>query len=89
MKISLNPHKNTPKTNFKGIYNNKMLLKGLKFAADNSALFCATTSLALSTIARPAAILSTPKTDKKNKFTIVNNSKGNKKDRQCPVRLFE
>ena len=67
MKISLNQHKNTPKSNFKGIYNNKMLFIGLKFAADNSALFCATTSLALSTIARPAAILSTPKTDKKNK----------------------
>ncbi len=67
MKISSNLNKNTPKTNFKGVYNNKMLLKGLEFAANNSALFCATTSLAMSTLARPVAILSTPKTDKKNK----------------------
>ena len=67
MKISSNLNKNTPKTNFKGVYNNKMLLKGLEFAANNSALFCATTSLALSTLARPAVILSTPKTDKENK----------------------
>ena len=49
------------------IYNSKIIKKGLEFAADNSALFVATTSLALSTIARPLAILSTPKTDKENK----------------------
>ena len=49
------------------IYNNKILKKGLEFAADNSALFVATTSLVLSTVARPLAILSTPKTDKENK----------------------
>lgn len=49
------------------IYNSKILKKGLEFAADNSALFVATTSLVLSTAARPLAILSTPKTDKENK----------------------
>ena len=67
MKINIHRPTSTPKTNFKSAYNNKMLLKGLEFAANNSALFCATTSLVFSTIARPAAILATPKTDKKNK----------------------
>ncbi len=67
MKINSNFYKNTTPTNFKGIYNSKFLLKGLEFAANNSSLFCATTSLALSAIARPIAILSTPQTDKKNK----------------------
>ncbi len=49
------------------IYNNKIFKKGLEFAADNGALFVATASLALSTVARPIAIMSTPKTDKENK----------------------
>jgi len=49
------------------IYNNKLFKKGLEFAADNGALFVATTSLALSTIARPIAIMSTPKTDIENR----------------------
>lgn len=52
---------------FGGLYNNKALKKGLEFAADNGALFAATTTLALSLTARPAAILATPKTDKENK----------------------
>ncbi len=52
---------------FKGIYNSSTLKKGLKFAADNGALFAATTTLALSLTARPAVILATPKTDKENK----------------------
>ena len=49
------------------IYNNKLFKKGLEFAADNGALFVATTSLALSTIARPLIIMCTPKTDIENK----------------------
>lgn len=49
------------------IYNSKLFKKGLEFASDNGALFAAGTSLALSTIARPIAILSTPNTDKENK----------------------
>ena len=48
-------------------YNNKTLKKGLEFAADNGALFAATTTLALALTARPASILLTPKTDKENK----------------------
>lgn len=49
------------------IYNNKLFKKGLEFAADNGTLFVATTSLALSTFARPIAIMATPKTDIENK----------------------
>lgn len=63
MKVSAN--KNAP--SFKGIYNSKVLKKGLEFAANNGSLFAATTSLVLSTAARPIAILSTPNTDKENK----------------------
>ena len=48
-------------------YKSKTLKKGLEFAADNGALFAASTSLALSTVARPIAIYSTPKTDKENR----------------------
>ena len=49
------------------IYNNKFFKKGLEFAANNGALFTATASLALSTVARPLAIMSTPNTDIENK----------------------
>lgn len=48
------------------IYNSKILKKGLKFAAENGALFAASASLVFST-ARPLIILATPKTDKENK----------------------
>lgn len=49
------------------IYNSKIFKKGLEFASDRSALFVASASLVLSTVARPIAIMSTPKTDKENK----------------------
>lgn len=49
------------------IYNSNFLKKGLEFASERKALFVATASLVLSTAARPAAILSTPNTDKENK----------------------
>ncbi len=52
---------------FKSIYTNKALKKGLEFAADNGALFAATTTLLFSVGARPAAIWMTPHTDKENK----------------------
>ena len=59
---------NTPQNiSFKGLYNNKLLLKGLKCAQENGSLFSARTSLVLSLVARPIAILNTPKTDKENK----------------------
>ena len=50
-----------------GIYSNKLLKKGLEFAADNGALFAAGTTLALSLGVRPLSILLTPKADKENK----------------------
>ncbi len=49
------------------IYTNKILKKGLEFAADNSALFIAATSLTLSTVVRPLSILGAPQADKENK----------------------
>lgn len=49
------------------IYNNKIFKRGLEFAADNSALFVAGASLALSTVVRPLSILAAPKSDKENK----------------------
>ncbi len=48
------------------IYNSNIVKRGLKFAADNGALFAATATLVFSAI-RPAIILATPGTDKKNK----------------------
>lgn len=49
------------------IYTNRIFKKGLEFASNKSAIFVGSVSLALSTIARPIAILSTPNTDKENK----------------------
>lgn len=49
------------------IYTNSLFKKGLEFAANNGTLFVATASLALSTVARPLAIMATPDTDKENK----------------------
>lgn len=49
------------------LYNNRIFKKGLEFAADNGALFVATTSLVLSTVARPIAIMSAPKTNRENR----------------------
>ncbi len=49
------------------IHNSRIFKKGLEFAADNGALFVATTSLMLSTFARPLAIMAAPKTNRENK----------------------
>lgn len=66
MKITSNTNINKNIT-FSGFYNNKYLLKGLKFASKNGALFSATTTVVLSSIARPISIMVTPKADKENK----------------------
>lgn len=66
MKVDLNTN-----TSFQGLYNSKLLKKGLKFAAENSALFGASVALAFQTTARPIAIMSTPDTDKENKKYAV------------------
>ena len=52
---------------FKGFYNNKLLKKGLEFAANNGALFAAATTLTLSTCVRPFVILATPKVNPEDK----------------------
>lgn len=49
------------------IYKSQTIKKGLEFAADNSALFIAGTSLALSAVVRPLSILAAPQADKENK----------------------
>jgi len=67
MKINTNTNINHKNITFSGLYDNKYLLKSLKLASKNGALFSATTALILSTVARPIAIMSTPKTDKENK----------------------
>ena len=66
MKIKTITNQNS-QISFKGMYNNKLLLKSLKLASDNGTLFNATATLVLSSVARPIAIISTPKTDKENK----------------------
>lgn len=68
MKINANQNTiNNKIINPSNFYSNKHLLRGLKFASKNGALFSATTALALSVIARPIVIMATPKTDKENK----------------------
>ena len=52
---------------FNSFWNSKPLKKGLEFAAKNGTLFAGTTTLFFSTTVRPLAILTTPKTEKKNK----------------------
>ena len=47
-------------------YKNKLLHKGLEFAANKSGTFMAGTALVFSTL-RPLSILATPKTDRENK----------------------
>lgn len=67
MKVNTNTITNKNNITFSGLYNNKYLLKSLRLASKNGALFSATTALVLSTVARPIAIMSTPRTDKENK----------------------
>lgn len=55
---------------FKSFYTNPVLKKGLEFAADNGALFAATTSLVLSASVRPASVWLAPNTDKETKKTL-------------------
>ena len=59
---------NSQNITFKGsLYNSKALLKGLQIAGEKGALVAAGTTLACSTIIRPAAILLTPDTSKTDK----------------------
>ncbi len=75
MKINskLNRHQNS--LNFKGsIYNSKLFKKSLVFASENPALYCGALSLMFSSVARPLAILSAPKTDIENKKYAISKS---------------
>lgn len=65
MKVNLNTN---------NIYTNKLLKRGLKYAANNSGLFVAGTSLLLSSTLRPLTILLTPKTDKENRKIATSKS---------------
>lgn len=53
---------------FKGFYNNKVLKKGLEFAADNGALLQASITLGFSMFVRPISISLAPQTEKENKI---------------------
>lgn len=59
---------NNQNISFKGsFYNNKSLLKSLKFASEKGALVAAGTTLVCSAVIRPAAILLTPDSSKEDK----------------------
>ena len=57
-------------------YTNPILKKGFKFAQTNSALYMAATTLAFSTVVRPASIALTPDTDKEDKKISIAKSIG-------------
>lgn len=61
-------------TNFTGLWNNKLILKGLKNVSEHGTSFTAGTSLALSLGLRPYAIMSTPNVEKENKQYACANS---------------
>lgn len=61
-------------TNFTGLLNNKLILKGLKNVSEHGTSFTAGTSLALSLGLRPYAIMSTPNVEKENKQYACANS---------------
>ena len=65
--INKTSNKNNYNPSFKGFYNNKILIKGVEFAADNAPFFAATTTVMLSSFVRPLAILATPKAEVENK----------------------
>lgn len=59
---------------FKGVLNNKYLLKGLEKVADHSTTFIAATTLAMAVGVRPLSIALTPKVEKENKQYAIANS---------------
>lgn len=65
---------NTNNIHFKGILNNKILLKSLEKVSEHGTSFAAGTSLFMSLAVRPLAILCTPDTEKENKQYAVSNS---------------
>lgn len=63
-------------SNFTGLLNNKILLKGLEKVSEHGTSFAAGTSLAMSLTVRPFAIHSTPDVEKENKQYAIANSIG-------------
>lgn len=59
---------------FKGFYNNRILTKGLELAAKDPALFGAGATVGFAFIARPAAIMSAPNTEKENRVIACTKS---------------
>ncbi len=76
--INLYPTKTTDTKNrtvmFKGVLNNKHLLKGLEIISNHPATFIASTTLAMSSGFRPLAIALTPKIDEENKKYAIADS---------------
>ena len=63
--MRINQTKNSP--NFRGVYNNKLLLKGLDEISNHSASFVLGASFLGATILKPAVISVTPNVEKENK----------------------
>lgn len=72
MKISSNSNIN--KQSYKGLWNNKAVLKGLETISEHSTSFIAATTLTMSAGVRPVAIALTPDTDKKTKQYATTNA---------------
>ncbi len=72
MQISNNFNNKQP--SYKGLWNNKTVLKGLEAISDHGTTFVAATTLAMAVGARPLAIALTPDVKKENKQYAATNS---------------
>ena len=72
MKINKNIASYSP--SYKGVWNNKAVLKGLETISEHSTSFVALTTLAMSAGVRPIAINATPKVKKENKQYATTNA---------------
>ena len=72
MRISNGYNNKSP--NFKGLWNNKTLLKGLEKISEHSTSFIAATTFVMATGVRPLAINITPNVKKENKQYATTNS---------------
>lgn len=71
MKIQNTSHNNIA---FKGLINNKMMLKGLEKISEHGTTFTAGVSLVMPLTIRPLAIMATPNVEKENKHYACANS---------------
>lgn len=70
--MKINGVNNSP--SYKGLWNNKAVLKGLETVSEHSATFVAATTLLMSAGVRPLAIKMTPDVKKENKQYAITNS---------------